>query len=137
MCLSILQTAATALMSSSILNRSASSPQDLFLNPSYWIGMLSTFILVLVQVFLVQGVATGALARAVGDNYLGRKVGIIDAYRGIGKSWLSLLGALLFLGIVFFIVWLWWIIVPCVGWFTGLGMIVFLMGAIRRWWRLR
>ena len=78
------------------------------------------------QVFLVQGIATGALARAVGDNYLGKKTGILDAYRGIGRSWISLVGALLLLGILSIIVMLWWVIVPCIGWFTGLGMIVFL-----------
>jgi len=78
----------------------------------------------------VQGIATGALTRAVADNYLGKKTSILDAYRGIGKSWLPLLGALLFVGLIAIVVTLWWIIVPCVGWFTGLGMLSFLGAAI-------
>jgi hypothetical protein len=126
----VLQTAAIALTSSTRFNSSYTSPSQLFNNPTYWIGIASTLLLVLVQIFLVQGVATGALARAVGNNYLGRKTGIMDAYTSIGKSWLSLLGALLFLSIVFFIIILWWVIVPCAGWFTGVGMMAFLMGAV-------
>jgi hypothetical protein len=65
----------------------------------------------------------------VADNYLGRKTGIVDAYRGIRGSWLTLLGALLFVGLIFFGLAIWWM-VPCIGWFTGLGMIAFLMAAI-------
>jgi Membrane domain of glycerophosphoryl diester phosphodiesterase len=128
--ITILQSAATLLMAGSMFGISSSSPEEMFSNPGYWIGILSTFVFVFVQFFLVQGVATGALARAVGDNYLGRKTGIVDAYRGIGKSWISLVGALLFIGLLNIVAALWWFIVPCVGWFTGAGMIVFLMGAI-------
>jgi len=126
----ILQTASSALMTSSFLDFSPSSPDEIFTNSGYWIGMLSTFVLLFVQFILVQGIATGALARAVGDNYLGKKTGILEAYRGIGKSWLSLLGALLFLGLLILIAVFWWIVIPCVGWFTGLGMMVFLTSAI-------
>ncbi len=127
--LMVLQTAATTLLSSSML-RGFSTPEEIFTNSAYWIGMLSTILLGLVQFVLVQGIATGALTRAVADNYLGKKTGILDAYRGIGKSWFTLLGALLFILLVFFVLTLWWIIVPCVGWFTGFGMMVFLMAAI-------
>jgi hypothetical protein len=126
--LMILQTAASALLSSSMLG-SFSTPEEIFSNTAYWTGMAGTLILALVQFVLVQGIATGALTRAVADNYLGKKTGILDAYRGIGKSWLTLIGALLFLGILLFGLFLWWL-VPCIGWFTGLGMIVFLMTAI-------
>lgn len=125
----ILQTASSALLSSSMFNGPFSTPQEIFSNYGYWIGMGSTFVLIFVQLFLVQGVATGALARAVGDNYLGKKTGILDSYRGIGRSWLSLLGALMFVGLLAIVVFL-WTIVPCIGWFTGLGMLVFLTGAV-------
>jgi len=127
--LMVLQTAASALLSSSML-RAFSTPEEIFSNSSYWIGILSTIILSLVQFVLVQGIATGALTRAVADNYMGRKTGILDAYRGIGKSWPTLLGALLFILLIFFVLMLWWIIIPCLGWFTGLGMMVFLMAVI-------
>lgn len=126
----ILQTVSTTFLSTSILDFSSASPEEFITNPSYWVGMLSSFLLAFLQIFLVRGIATGALARAVGDNYLGRKTGILEAYRGIGKSWISLLGALLFLGLIFIVAMLWWIIVPCVGWFTGLGMMVVLAGVI-------
>jgi hypothetical protein len=127
--LTVLQTAASTLMTSSMLE-GVSSPEALFSNAAYWIGLLSVLLLSFAQFIFVQGIATGALTRAVADNYLGKKTGILDAYRGIGKSWPSLLGALLFLSLVVFVAVLWWIIVPCIGWFTGLGMLVFLTGAI-------
>jgi hypothetical protein len=126
--LMVLQSAASALMSSSILT-GYSTPQELFANSGYWIGLLSILVLGLVRFILVQGIATGALTRAVADNYMGKKTGILDAYRGIGKSWPKLLGALLFIILVVFVLIL-WSLVPCVGWFTGLGMLVFLGGVV-------
>jgi hypothetical protein len=127
--LTVLQTAASTLMTSSMLE-GVSTPEALFSNAAYWIGVLSVLLLSFAQFIFVQGIATGALTRAVADNYLGKKTGILDAYKGIGKSWPSLLGALLFLGLVVIVAFLWWIIVPCIGWFTGLGMLVFLTGAV-------
>jgi len=128
--LMILQTASTTLLASSLTDISAAtSPEAIFTNYAYWAGMASTIGVVFIQFILVQGIATGALTRAVADNYLGKKVGILDSYRGIGKSWLTLIGALLFVGIVFIAISLWWL-VPCIGWFTGLGMLAFLMAAV-------
>jgi len=129
--LMVLQTAATTLLSSSIGNiASSTSPEEIFTNYAYWGGLLSTMVLGFLRFIFVQGIATGALTRAVADNYLGRPTSIMDAYRGIGKSWISLLAALLFVGLLAFGVLLWWIIVPCVGWFTGLGMLGFLTAAV-------
>jgi hypothetical protein len=122
--LMVLQTAASALVSSSMFG-SFSTPEEVFSNSAYWIGVLSTIILGLLQFVLVQGIATGALTRAVADNYLGRSTGILDAYRGIGKAWLKLVGALLLLGIILFVLAIWWM-VPCIGWLTGLGMLLFM-----------
>jgi hypothetical protein len=126
--LMVLQTAASALLSSSMLG-GFSTPEEIFSNSAYWIGILSTIVLGLVQFILVQGIATGALTRAVADNYLGRKTSILDAYRGIGKSWLTLIGALLFLGLIAIALFIWWL-VPCIGWFTGLGMLFFLLSVV-------
>jgi hypothetical protein len=53
----------------------------------------------------------------------------LDAYRGIGKSWLTLIGALLFLGLILFALAIWWM-VPCIGWLTGLGMILFMVTTV-------
>jgi len=124
--LMILQTAATALMTSSLVT---SNPSELFTSPGYWIGILSTYALLFFRFVLVQGFATGAMTRAVADDYLGKPTGILDAYRGIGKSWLSLLGALLLI-LLFYLVASIWFMVPCAGWFTGLGMMAFLLAAI-------
>jgi len=126
--LMVLQTAASAVLSSSMLN-SFSTPEEILANTTYWAGVGSTLILALVQFVLVQGIATGALTRAVADTYLGKKTGILEAYRGIGKSWLTLVGALLFLGLIVIGVFLWWL-VPCIGWFTGLGMLLFIIAAV-------
>ena len=97
--LMILQTISSTWLSSSLINISAvQSPEEIFSDSSYWLGLLSTVVLGFLQIILVQGIANGALTRAVADNYLGRKTNILDAYRGIGKSWVSLLGALLLQG---------------------------------------
>jgi hypothetical protein len=126
--LTVLQTAASALVSSSMFG-SFSTPEEIFSNSAYWIGILSSVVLALVQFVLVQGIATGALTRAVADNYLGKKTSILDAYRGIGKSWLTLIGALLFVGLIAIVLLIWWL-VPCIGWVTGLGMLFFLLSVV-------
>jgi hypothetical protein len=129
--LMILQTASTTLLTSSLGDIATStSPEAMFSNYAYWGGMFSTIVIAFLQFIFVQGIATGALTRAVADQYLGRQTGILDAYRGIGKSWVSLVGALLFIGLLIIPITLWWIIVPCVGWFTGLGMLAFLGTAV-------
>src|SRR5512138_2571385 len=63
--LTILQVLASALLSSSMIR---TSPDQIFSNASYWIGMLATFFLAILQFILVQGIAMGALSRAVADN---------------------------------------------------------------------
>jgi len=128
--LMILQTASTTLMTSSLGSlATASRPEEIFTNYAYWGGVLSTLVITFVQFILVQGIATGALTRAVADNYLGKQTSILDAYRGIKDSWVSLLGALLIIVLLFIVLFIWWL-VPCIGWFTGLGMMAFLMAAV-------
>lgn len=128
--LMVLQTTSTTLLTSSLDDiANSSSPQEIFSNYAYWGGMLSTVVVAFLQFIFVQGIATGALTRAVADDYLGKKTSILDAYRGIGKSWLPLVGALLFIGLLVIVISIWWI-VPCIGWFTGLGMLAFLGAAI-------
>jgi hypothetical protein len=65
----------------------------------------------------------------VADSYLGKKTGILDAYRGIGSTWLTLIAALLLVGIIIIVLVIWFL-VPCIGWLTGLGMIVFMTAAV-------
>lgn len=86
-------------------------------NPLLWLGRL-------VSLLLVQ-LATAALTKAVAENYLGHKIGLFEAYRKIGRSGITLLIAT-FLGILVIIALaIWWIVVPCVGWISGLGMLFF------------
>lgn len=126
--LMVLQIASTTLMTSS-LDTLTSSPEQIFTNYAYWGGMLSSLVVAFLQFIFVQGIATGALTRAVADNYLGKTTSILGAYRGIGKSWLPLLGALLLVGLLSIVFAFWWI-VPCIGWITGLGMLVVLLTAV-------
>lgn len=126
--LMVLQTAATALMNSSLDNR-MSTPEELFTNYTYWGGFLAILIIAFARFILVQGIANGALARAVADIYMGKKTGVLDAYRGIGNTWISLIGALLLL-IPIIIGILVWAVVPVIGWFTGFGMLLFLGAAV-------
>ena len=127
--LMVLQIASTTLMTSSLEDLRFSSPDELFTNYAYWGGMLSSLVVAFLQFIFVQGIATGALTRAVADNYLGKPTSILGAYRGIGKSWLPLLGALLLVGLLSIVFAFWWI-VPCIGWITGLGMLVVLLTAV-------
>ncbi|WP_420643011.1 hypothetical protein [Candidatus Leptofilum sp.] len=86
-------------------------------NPWVWLGRLVTLLLV--------QLATAAMTKAVAENYLGHKIGLFDAYRKIGLSGFTLLLAT-FIGIFFIIaLFIWWVVVPCLGWLTGLGMIFF------------
>jgi hypothetical protein len=102
-------------------------PSDLLAlleNPILLVSAIAGFIVLLIGFLLIQVVATAALTRAVAGNYLGESMGIIDAYRKIGHSWVSLIGAFIlafFLGILLVI----WFLVPCVGWLTGLGILIF------------
>lgn len=83
-----------------------------------WLGRIVTLLLV--------QLATAAMTKAVAENYLGHKIGLFEAYQKIGRSGITLLIAT-FLGIFLMIgLAIWWIIVPCIGWLSGLGMLFFL-----------
>lgn len=92
--------------------------------PQAVVGVLgTTFVTVIVSAILTQ-IATGALTVAVSNRYLGEQVGVLDSYRRLKYAWKPLLGALLvamLVGIGLLI----WTIVPCIGWFTGGGMMTY------------
>lgn len=85
------------------------------------VSLLST----LLSFIFIQGIGTAAMTRAVADNYLGEKTGALDAYRKIGGGWLYLLAALFILGLIGIVAAL-WLLVPCIGWLTGLGILAYL-----------
>jgi hypothetical protein len=100
-------------------------PEELIFSPAWLAGISGTFIVAFVQFIIVQGVATAALTRAVANNYTGKPVGILDSYRTLSNSWLKLVAALI---LVFFLVLILsvWMIIPCVGWFSGPGILFFI-----------
>lgn len=84
-----------------------------------------TLLTTLLSFIFVQGIGTAAMTRAVADNYLGEKTSALDAYRKIGRGWLSLLAALFILGLIGIVAAI-WLLVPCIGWFTGVGILFYL-----------
>lgn len=94
------------------------------LGPGYLAGIGLSLGLGLISFILIQGVASAATARAVADSYLGESTGMLEAYEKIGRHWLSILGALLLILLLYIGIFIWWV-VPCVGWITGLGILIF------------
>jgi len=82
------------------------------------LGGLFAVVLLFISGFLLQ-IASAALTRAVADNYLGHKITIREAYSKIGRSWLTLIGSSILMGIlilVFFLLFL----IPCIGWLLAI-----------------
>jgi hypothetical protein len=95
----------------------------------FYANLISTLVMTVVGFFLIQGVATAALTRAVADHYLGRPAGFLGAYRRLGRGWLRLIGALLF-AILLYLALVFWLLIPCIGWLTGVGMLLFFGQAV-------
>lgn len=95
---------------------------DLVEDPTNFIA--GTLLTVIITLILTQ-IATAAITQAIGNQYLGKETGIIDAYRELGSRWLALLGALFVASVVSIGLALFAIVVPCLGWFTGFGMLAY------------
>jgi hypothetical protein len=93
--------------------------------PGYWLTILASMVLPFIYVVFVSGLGTAVFTYAVSNNYLGQKIGITEAYRQLGGTWLKLLLTLLVFGLLVIAAFI-WIIVPCVGWLTGSGLFIFL-----------
>lgn len=77
--------------------------------------------------FLVSQIGVAALTRAVGEIYLGKTIGITEAYRQTSGRWLTLIGASLACGLLVGALFVFFVI-PCIGWaaaIPGLGFVVF------------
>lgn len=105
-----------------------SDPSEL-LGPTFAVGMAGSLLVGIIGFILLQGVATAVLTRAIADSYLGQTVDIIGAYRKIGGTWVRLILAFL-LAIVIGLLLLVWLLVPCIGWLTGIGVLAFFSGVI-------
>ncbi len=88
-------------------------------------GSFGSLILTILGFLLVSSLGTAALTRAIANSYLGQPVSLASAYRQIGKLWLVLVLALLLIFLLSILLTLWWL-VPCVGWLSGLGMLLYL-----------
>ena len=125
--LGLIQAFFSYLTTSTTLNISNSSdPTQLFTSTAYWGGLAGSIIVAILTFILVRGVATAAITRLVADSYTGQKVGILEAYNKLGSSWARLLVALLAFGLITIVAFI-WLVIPCVGWFTGIGIFVFLV----------
>lgn len=110
------------------LENPAAAPGDPFavFGPAYFAGASVNSAVGILGFILVQGVATTALTVAVLGDYLGSpSPTIFDAYRRIRHKWLQVVGAILLALVLAIALGLWWLI-PCFGWFTGGGMLLFL-----------
>lgn len=88
-------------------------------------GSFGQLLITILGYLLVSSLGTAALTRAIANSYLGQPVSLAGAYRQIGKSWLVLALALLFIMLLGVLLSL-WTLIPCIGWFTGLGMLLYL-----------
>ncbi len=94
------------------------------LGPEWYANLAQIVFTAVIQLLLIQGVGTAALTRAVADHYLGRPGSFLDAYRRLGRGWLRLIGALLLAVVFCILILLYWFLVPCVGWLSGMGVFV-------------
>ncbi len=122
----ILQIVSSILSVYSAQTISATSPEDLFTSVPYWLSILGSFFSSFIYVIFVGGLATAALINAISRSYLGqKKTGIIEAYQQLGSSWVKLVLTLLLFGLLTLAAFI-WTIVPCVGWLSGLGLLIFM-----------
>jgi hypothetical protein len=128
--LMLIQTGLAVFANVSMIDQLGTTPPDpenpfAMFNPAVIAASLGSIALIFVQFILVQGVASAALTRAVANNYTGKSVGILDSYRTLQNSWWRLILALIviFFLVLFVVIWM---IIPCIGWFTGPGILMFI-----------
>lgn len=117
---------------SSWLNLQSLNEIDSFGSSADMMRVLATFPLtilfaILGLIFSQLGVA--AIAIAVANHYLGGKTGIVEAYKQVKDVIGRLLAFFLWVAVIAVALYL-WLLVPCVGWFTGLGMLIFYFGVV-------
>jgi len=83
----------------------------------------------LVRWVFVDGFGAAALSYALAQRYLHQPVSIFAVYRRLASSFFSLAGMLFLSPILLFIA-LVWVFVPCVGWLSSAGILLFLSMAV-------
>jgi hypothetical protein len=89
---------------------------------TYFIGIGLSYVIMFLQYFLIAGAATLALTSALAATYFGEKIGIFEAYRRSWPALLRFLLVLILLGLLILGMFI-WTLIPCVGWFTGPGIL--------------
>lgn len=100
-----------------------------FGDSGYWIGIIGVYATLFLQFILVQGVGGSAVTRVAANSYANRPSGIMDAYREMAPSMGRVVLALLVVCLIYVAAFIWFII-PCIGWFSGLGVIFFLSSVV-------
>jgi hypothetical protein len=114
-----------------VLENPAAVPDEPLFGPAYLAGSSLQVVVFFANLVLVRGIAAGALTAAVSASYLGERVpGVTGAYSAIRRHWAGLAGAVLLALAISFVLVIWWLFVPCVGWITGGGMLLFLWSVV-------
>ncbi len=126
--LAIIQAASTLFTTGAFTQSLLGSPSS----PNFFapiLGSTGLFITFIVQFFLIQGVATAALTRAIANSYSGKHVDIFSSYQNLQGQWGRLILALLLMFLIMFGLFV-WMIIPCIGWLTGPGLLAFVIGVV-------
>ncbi len=108
-------------LQSNALNTNA-DPEELLLNSG--LTLAGSLFSTVISLILVQGIGTAAMTRAITDDYLGQPTSFTSAYGRIGGKWGKLVKAVL-LGWLITVLLVIWFLIPCIGWLSGLGMLLF------------
>ena len=97
--------------------------------PDYFFTIGATLLTALAQLVLVNGVGSAALTRMIADTYFGEEMDTLEAYRAVGNRWWTLVRAIA-IYMILFLALIVWTIIPCIGNFTGPGMMTVLAGMV-------
>jgi hypothetical protein len=92
--------------------------------PEYWLGLGGSLLFSVLFVILIEGVAGAAMTRAVADSALGQPVTFGEAYRRVRPALPRAIGTVLLATLMSFGLFL-FALVPCVGWFVGVGLALY------------
>lgn len=121
----VIQVGLSIFSTTTMLGQISSNPEALPFTPAALAAMLGSFVTLFVQFILVQGFATAALTRAVANNYAGKPIGILDSYRTLSTSGWKLVLALTLVFLIVIVLAI-WTLIPCIGWFSGPGILFFI-----------
>jgi len=127
--LMLIQTGLAIFSTTSMLNQTNTNSSAFPFTLASMAALSGTFLVAIVQFILVQGLATAALTSSIANNYAGKPIGILDSYRSMSTTWLKLLLALFLVFLLTIILFI-WMIIPCVGWFSGPGILFFIALAV-------